>query len=236
VPGLHDLNPHRRAIGNARIPSKVVSNQPEDVMARILNCLAVVVAITVLGSSLALGKTRNWTFDNDTPGGAAQGFKSEFGTWTVVRTDAGNVLAQSAKSLETVFNLTLVGDTSAREVDMSVRMKATAGTLNQGGGVVWRALDSTNYYLCRYDPLANNICLYKVIDGKKWLLQTADLDNSPGWHTIGVTMDNQHIDCYFDGRNYLSFDDASLGSAGKIGLWTEADAQTQFQDLTLHVP
>ncbi len=98
------------------------------------------------------------------------------------------------------------------------------------------ALDARNYYLCRYDPLESNFRLFKVIDGKPWMLQTADLEKSPGWHTIGVTMENEHIDCFFDGRNYLSFDDPSLNEAGKIGVWTKADAQSQFQDLTLAGP
>jgi hypothetical protein len=201
-----------------------------------MNCLAFVLALIALDSSPALGETRHWMFNGDAPGAMAKGFTSECGTWTVVRTDTGNALAQSAKNTDTVFNLTLIGDNLASNIDMSVRMKAIAGSLDQGGGLVWRALDAKNYYLCRYDPLKSNIQLYKVIDGKQSLLQTADLDNSPGWHTIGAAMRNEHIECYFDGRNYLSFDDPSISSAGKIGLWTEADAQSQFQDLTLAVP
>lgn len=205
-------------------------------MARSMNCLAIVLALVTWGSSPALGQTRHWTFDGDTPGAMAKGLTSEVGTWTVVRTDTGNVLEQSAKSADTVFNLTLVSGISARNIDMSVRVKAVAGALDQGGGLVWRARDARNYYLCRYDPLKNNFLLYKVIDGKQWLLKTAELDNSSGWHMIGVTMDNEHIDCFFDGRNYLSFDDPSLNAAGTIGLWTQADAQSQFQNLTLAGP
>jgi hypothetical protein len=202
-------------------------------MARSTSRLAIVLALAVGGSSAAFGQTRNWTFDGDSASALAKGFTSEVGIWSVIRTDTGNVLAQSAKSADTVLNLTLVSGVSARNVDMSVRMKAIAGALNQGGGVVWRALDARNYYLCRYDSLENNFRLYKVIDGKPWMLQTTDLDSSPGWHIIGVTMENEHIDCFFDGRNYLSFDDPSINEAGKIGVWTKADAQSQFDDLTL---
>jgi hypothetical protein len=205
-------------------------------MARNWNCFAAALMVLALSSPSAHGETRRWTFADDPPGAIAKGFTGEGGAWSIVRTDAGNVLAQSAKSADSMLNLTLARDVSARSIDMSVRMKAIGGTIAQGGGLAWRALDAKNYYVCRYDPLQNNFQLFKVIDGKPWMLQTADLEKSPGWHMIGVSMSGEHIECFFDGRNYLNFDDPSINAAGKIGLWTEADAQTQFQDLTLAVP
>jgi hypothetical protein len=35
-------------------------------------------------------------------------------------------------------------------------MKAVAGKEDQGGGLVWRAMDSNNYYVARYNPLEDN--------------------------------------------------------------------------------
>lgn len=176
---------------------------------------------------------RMWTFDDETPGVIARGFTNEVGKWTVVASDSGRALAQSATNPNSVFNVALAGDTDAREVDLSVRMKAIAGEYDQGGGLVWRARDVKNYYLARYNPLEDNYRAYKVVNGKRTLLQNADIAHTAGWHTLHVTMEGDHIECSYDGKKYLDVKDATFPGAGKIGLWSKADAQSQFDDLTL---
>src|SRR6185312_9085510 len=120
----------------------------------------------------------------------------------------------------------------AKDVDLSVRLKAVAGETDQGGGLVWRAKDAQNYYLARYNPLEDNYRLYKVIDGKRTMFLNADIKHSAGWHDLRVTMNGKRIECYYDGKKYLEYEDESLPEAGRIGLWTKADAQSQFDDLT----
>ena len=176
---------------------------------------------------------RTWTFDDDPSGQIARGFTNEVGEWTVVASDKGKALAQSARNPNAVFNITLIGDTDARDVDLSVRMKAVAGETDQGGGLVWRARDAKNYYLARYNPLEDNYRLYKVVNGKRTLIQNADIAHSDGWHTLRVTMSGDQITCSYDGKKYLESRDATFPEAGKIGLWSKADAQSQFDDLTL---
>ena len=124
------------------------------------------------------GAKRTWTFDDETTGQIAKGFTNEVGTWTVADSDKGKALAQSAKNANSVFNITLASDTNAKDVDLSVRMKAIAGETDQGGGLVWRAKDAKNYYLARYNPLEDNYRLYKVVDGKRTLIQNADITHS----------------------------------------------------------
>jgi hypothetical protein len=176
---------------------------------------------------------RTWTFDDDASGQIARGFTNDVGQWSVVASDKGKALAQSAKNANAVFNITLISDTHAKDVDLSVRMKAVAGETDQGGGLVWRAKDAKNYYLARYNPLEDNYRLYKVVNGKRTLIQNADITHSDGWHTLRVTMSGDQITCYYDGKKYLEFKDTTFPEAGKIGLWSKADAQSQFDDLTL---
>ena len=176
---------------------------------------------------------RTWTFDDDASGRIAKGFANEVGEWTVVASDKGKALAQSARNPNAVFNITLIGDTDAKDVDLAVRMKAVAGETDQGGGLVWRARDAKNYYLARYNPLEDNYRLYKVVNGKRTLIQNADITHSEGWHTLRVTMSGDQITCSYDGKKYLESRDATFPEAGKIGLWSKADAQSQFDDLTL---
>ena len=176
---------------------------------------------------------RTWTFDDDASGQIAKGFSNEVGQWSVVASDKGKALAQSAKNPNAVFNITLIGDTNAKDVDISVRMKAVAGETDQGGGLVWRAKDAKNYYLARYNPLEDNYRLYKVVHGKRTLILNADITHSDGWHAARVTMTGDQIACYYDGKKYLESKDTTFPVAGKIGLWSKADAQSQFDDLTL---
>ena len=179
---------------------------------------------------------RTWTFDDDETGVIAKGFTNEVGEWKVAASDNGKALAQSAKNPNSVFNVTLMRDTSARDVDLTVRMKAIAGELDQGDGLVWRAKDAKNYYLARYNPLEDNYRLYHVVGGKRTLIQNADIAHSDGWHTLRVTMTGDQIACYYDGKKSLEAKDSTLPAAGKIGLWSKADAQSQFDDLTLITP
>jgi hypothetical protein len=43
-------------------------------------------------------------------------------------------------------------------------------------------------------------------------------------------MAGDHIECFLDGKKYLDVKDDSIKEAGKVGLWTKADAQTYFDD------
>jgi hypothetical protein len=179
---------------------------------------------------------KTWTFDDDETGAIAKGFTNEVGEWKVAASDQGRALAQLAKNPNSVFNVTLISDTNAKDVDLSVRMKAVAGEHDQGGGLVWRAKDAKNYYLARYNPLEDNYRLYHVVGGKRTLIQNVDITHSDGWHTLRVTMAGDQITCYYDGKKYLEAKDSTFPEAGKIGLWSKADAQSQFDDLTLAAP
>jgi hypothetical protein len=183
----------------------------------------------------AAGEARVWTFDDDRVGQIAAGFVGGVGTWTVVETQSGKVLAQMAKNSNPTFNIALAADTAAKDVDISVTMQAIAGELDRGGGIVWRAKDAKNYYLARYNPLEDNYRVYKVVDGKRTQLENADIAHTDGPHTLRITMWGDHLECYYDGKKFLEQHDATFSGPGKIGLWTKADAQTQFDNLTLLV-
>ena len=144
----------------------------------------------------------------------------------------GKALAQtSAKGQNRLFNLCIAEKTSFRDLDLSVAFKAVSGKLDQGGGLVWRYADANNYYVARMNPLENNFRLYKVVAGKRTQLATADLKiDAARWHTQRIVQMGNHIECYFDGKRYLDIKDDTFSKAGKIGLWTKADAQTHFAE------
>jgi len=180
--------------------------------------------------------SQSWNFDKEKPGAIAAGFTSDSGEWKVAA-NAGapskpNGFAQSAKSPGPVFNVALAADTSYKDLDISVQFIAIGGAVDQGGGVVWRATDSGNYYIARYNPLEGNFRLYKVVNGRRAQLGTAELAKHGGFYTLRVTMRGDAIECYLDGQKHLSATDTTFAAAGKIGLWTKADAETLFDNLT----
>ena len=50
------------------------------------------------------------------------------------------------------------------------------------------------------------------------------------WHKLTVKTTGDQIVCYLDGKKALEAKDDAFQKAGKVGLWTKADAQTNFDD------
>jgi hypothetical protein len=179
-----------------------------------------------------------WNFDGDQPEVIARDFTGEVGQWQVVK-DAGapsgdRVLAQLAKNSRSTFNVSLLSttalDPSVPDVEIGVSFRAIGGRIDQGGGPVWRAQDAYNYYIARYNPIEHNYRAYKVVEGRRTELASADIPASPGWHHLRITMIGNRIRCYYDGKKYLDVLDDSFTGPGQVGLWTKADAHTHFDD------
>ena len=53
------------------------------------------------------------------------------------------------------------------------------------------------------------------------------------WYKIRVLMEDDEITCWLDGEELLYSSDSHFERAGKVGLWTKADAVTSFDDLVV---
>lgn len=181
---------------------------------------------------------RAWTFDDDAVGTLPEGWLAPVGEWGVESAEqapsGSHVLAQEASNRSPVFNVALVEGSSHADVDLTVRLRARQGRIDQGGGVVWRARNARNYYIARYNPLEDNYRVYYVEDGRRRQLDSANvrLDHE-AWHTLRVRMVGDHIECFLNGEKHLDVRDATFTEAGMVGLWTKADAQTRFDDLAV---
>jgi hypothetical protein len=205
-----------------------------------------VVALVALAGAAAWaeeGKERAFKFSKDDVGKVPTGWKAEKtgkgegSVWKVVADDtapskSGFTLAQTAESPSSLFNVCVADDTKYKDVELSVAFKAMAGKRDQGGGFVWRYQDNNNYYICRMNPLEDNYRVYKVVDGKRSAEFQDETVKVPlnEWHTLKVKMEGNHIECYLDGKKYMDVKDDSIKEAGKVGLWSKADAQTRFDD------
>lgn len=188
---------------------------------------------TIRFSKKELGKvSTGWTVDKTGRG--------EGSVWKVVADETspsktGYVLAQTAKSPGRIFNLCLVDKSNYRDVEIEVAFKSVKGQLDQGGGPVWRYQDADNYYIARFNPLEGNYRFYKVIDGGRHQLATAEGIEVPAgeWHTLEIEHVGNRIECELDGKVILRATDDSIKKAGKVGLWTKADAHTYFDNFTV---
>jgi hypothetical protein len=180
---------------------------------------------------VAWGDPQTWSFEKDEPGTIAKGFTGKVGKWEVVATSEGRVLAQKAENPDATFNVALVSGTSAKDLDLSVRLKPVAGKEDRGGGLVWRAKDAKNYYIARYNPLEDNFRVYKVENGKRTQFASAKVPGDAKWHTLRITMFDDKITCYLDGSKHLEVVDKTFPLHGMVGLWSKSDARTYFDDL-----
>jgi hypothetical protein len=179
-----------------------------------------------------------WTADKTDLTGKAEG-----SVWNTIEDKTApkgpKVLAQtSSAGPGAVFNLCIAAKPLVKDVDLSVAFKAVSGKKDQGGGPIWRCKDANNYYVARMNPLEDNFRLYKVVDGKRIQLATAEevVAKDRAWHTIRVVHVGSQIRCYFNGKKLLEAKDDTFADAGKIGLWTKADAVTSFDDIVLTTP
>ena len=205
--------------------------------------VAAIVALVGAAAWAEEGKERAVKFSKDDVGKVPTGWKAEKtgkgegSIWKVVADDTapskgGVALAQTAESPSSMFNICVLEDSKYKDVELSVSFKAIAGKKDQGGGFVWRYQDNNNYYICRMNPLEDNYRVYKVVDGKRSAqFQDAEAKVPVGeWHTLKVKMEGDHIQCFLDGKKYLDVKDDSIKEAGKVGLWSKADAQSHFDE------
>jgi hypothetical protein len=134
------------------------------------------------------------------------------------------------------FNVALLNDLVHKDFVAELWVKARTGNEDQGGGLVWRAKNFDNYYICRWNPLEDNFRFYKVVKGRRSMLATSQVktDSKP-WHLIRVEAKGPKVRIFFDGKLRMESEDETFQGAGKFGFWTKADAATSFDELKLDV-
>ncbi len=191
------------------------------------------------------GRRDMLSFEKDKAGSVPKGWKvaetrgkGTPATWQVAEDnsvpDGTQAVAITAnENRGSTYNLMIAQDTSYRDLVIRVKVKAVTGKEDQGGGPIWRARDADNYYIARWNPLEDNFRVYYVKDGRRTQLGSADVKTDPrAWHEILIVHRGNSIAASFDGKRMIELEDATFGDAGKVGLWTKADAVTKFDNLT----
>ncbi len=203
-------------------------------------------------STAAAGGHMAWHFEDVAVGALPPGWHADathpngrIGKWAVVHDlsapspdHALGMVAAGESGLfghyGSLFNLCWTDQARFRDGEISVRFKALSGREDQGGGLMWRVRDRNNYYVARFNPLEDNFRLYRVRNGHRRTLASADATLAHDqWHRMRIVLRGSHYSAWLDGRKLLDGDDATFPDAGGAGLWTKADAVTEFDDFTV---
>lgn len=171
------------------------------------------------------------------PSGFPQTFtgKKQTLNWQVISDNGNKAAAQTAKNEGDYYNLLVLDNPAYQNFSLSVKMKAVAGDEDEGGGLIWRYIDNNNYYIARCNPLENNFRFYKVVDGNRKQLESVECNIKTGeWFTMTIEMSGNKISCSLNGNKMIETTDDTYSKAGRVGLWTKADAQSYFDDLRIH--
>src|SRR6266498_2135187 len=161
--------------------------------------------------------------------------KPQILNWKIASDNGNKVAAQLAKNGGEYFNLLVLDKPGYQNFTMSVKIKAVAGDEDRGGGLVWRYIDNNNYYIARCNPLEKNFRFYRVVNGNRKQLKSVktDIGTSGEWFTMTIEMTGNKISCSLNGNKMIEATDDTYTKAGRVGLWSKADAQSYFDDLTV---
>jgi hypothetical protein len=158
--------------------------------------------------------------------------------WTVVSdvsAEGGRAIAQVSKDKTGYrFPLAIYKPFSGRDVEVSVRFKPVAGTVDQAGGIAVRLQTPDDYYVARANALEDNVRFYRVVRGRREQLDGADLKVASGqWHTLGLQTKGNRFTVSFDGKTLFTAKDNTFAGPGKVALWTKADSVTHFDTIAI---
>lgn len=134
----------------------------------------------------------------------------------------------------------VLDNSEARDVDLSVSFKTISGVVDASGGLMFRYRDKDNFYVVRANALENNIVAYKTENGKRSNIGVKGKSNQYGveievphqqWNQLRVIAKGPLFKVFLNDVKVFEVEDDTFEDAGEVGLWTKADAVTEFDDL-----
>ena len=158
--------------------------------------------------------------------------------WTVVADASaagGRAIEQtSTDKTDYRFPLAIYKPLSAVNVDVSLRFKAVAGSVDQAGGIAVRLSTPDDYYVVRANALEDNVRFYRVVKGRREQLAGTDTKvGANAWHTLGLRAEGGRFTVTFNGKTLYSASDRTFTGAGRVALWTKADSVTRFDSIAI---
>jgi hypothetical protein len=205
--------------------------------------------VTATTAALSLAATnaaaQTITFESDTPGQPPKDFEFGLageggpGRWQIVadKTAAGGkALAQlSTNTAANRFLVAIYSPTVFANGEITTRCKPVSGQVDQACGLIIRAADARNYYIARSNPLENNVRFYRVRNGQRQQLATAENVPTPRgqWHTLALRAEGNRYTVSLNGKVLHTTTDTTTAeprpTEGRAGLWVKSDSVTHFE-------
>ena len=171
-----------------------------------------------------------FTFWRTGNGGAAE--------WQVIADPTAvrqKAIAQTSKdTTDYRFPLAVYQPISAKNVDVVVRFKPVAGSVDQAGGIAIRLTTPDDYYVVRANALEDNVNFYRVVKGRRSQIKGFDTKVAGNqWHMLGLRAEGERFTVSFDGKTLFTVEDKTIAGAGKVALWTKADSVTHFDTISI---
>jgi hypothetical protein len=156
--------------------------------------------------------------------------------WLVIDHDAGRGLAQiETESAENRWLFAIYRPFSARDVYVSTRFMTISGKIDQAAAIFVRFRSSDDYYAVSANALENNVKLYRVVAGRRETIGCMEvIVSGQAWHTLGIAARGDRLTVFFDDRElFVATDRRFPAPPGKVGLWTQVDSMTLFENLKI---
>jgi hypothetical protein len=159
------------------------------------------------------------------------------GQWTMVRdgTAIGGVaIEQSSKDpTENRLPLAIYRRLALKNLAASIRLKLINGTM-QTAGIAFRFVNTDNYYVVSASALEERVDLFSVLGGKMERIGGAEADVALNhWHKLGLVAEGDQITVSLDDAWLFTVWDRTFLTDGRVGLWTEEDNVTRFDQFAI---
>ncbi len=204
-------------------------------------------AAVILTSAVATAQTI--TFENDASGQPPKDFEFGLageggpGRWEVVADKSaagGKALAQlSANTAANRFLVAIYNPTAFANGEITTRCKPISGRVDQACGLIIRAADARNYYIARSNALERNVRFYRVRNGERQQLATAENVPTPRgqWHTLTLRAEGNRYTVSLNGKVLHTTTDTTTAeprpTEGRTGLWVKSDSVTHFERIEI---
>jgi len=206
------------------------------ISAAVLTACMVASAFAVDGEvSVGLGGTRIGVPPEDFDFGITG--QGEPGQWSVVRDVTaihGVAIEQSnTDPTENRFPLAIYKPLSLKNLAASIRLKLISGTI-QTAGLAFRFVNADNYYVVSASALEERVDLFRVFGGKMERIGGAEADVALNqWHKLGLVAQGDDFTVSLDDAWLFTAWDRTFSTDGRIGLWTEEDNVTRFDQFEI---
>ena len=100
------------------------------------------------------------------------------------------------------FPLTLYSGECAGDRTLGIRFYPISGRIDQAAGIAFDVRDDGSYYGVRANALEDNLLFFKIVKGKRTILQTIRGVETPTrtWHTLRVRIAGKQLTAELDGK------------------------------------